>query len=56
MPSKANEEAFERAVEAVADAARTLIGSLVTQAAPRTREDEAAKAKARSLARFGERA
>ena len=55
VPSKANEAAFERAVEAVADSARTLIGSLVTQAAPRTREEEAAKAKARSLARFGAR-
>ena len=56
VPSQANEEAFERAVEQVADAARALIGSLVTHAAPRTREEEAAKAKARSLARFGARA
>lgn len=52
-PSKANEEAFERAVEEVAAAARALIGSLVTSAEPRTREEEVAKAKARSAARFG---
>lgn len=53
VPSKANEEAFERAVEAVAASARTLIGALVTTAAPRDREVEAAKARARSAARFG---
>ena len=52
-PSKANEEAFNRAVEAVAQAARELIDSLVTTAPPRDREIEAAKARARSAARFG---
>lgn len=53
VPSKANEAAFERAVAQVAASARELIQSLVTHAEPRTREVEAAKAKARSLARFG---
>lgn len=53
VPSKANEAAFERAVEAVAAAARGLIGALQTTAPPRDREVEAAKAKARSAARFG---
>ena len=52
VPSTANEEAFERAVEEVAAAARTLIGSLVTSAEPRNREVEAAKARARSAERF----
>ena len=55
VPSKANEEAFERAVEEVAAAARTLIRSLVTSAEPRNREVEAAKARARSAERFGAR-
>ncbi|MEO8923598.1 MAG: DUF2277 domain-containing protein [Caldimonas sp.] len=53
VPSKANAEAFERAVEDIAAAARDLIGSLVTTADPRDREVEAARAKARSAARFG---
>jgi hypothetical protein len=53
VPSKANEAAFERAVEDVAAAARTLIESLVTTAEPRDRAIEAARAKARSVARFG---
>jgi len=53
VPSKANEAAFERAVEEVAATARVLIGSLVTSAAPRTREEEAARARARAIARFG---
>lgn len=53
VPSQANEEAFERAVEQVAASARELMASLRTTAAPRNREVEAAKAKARSLARFG---
>ena len=53
VPSKANEAAFERAVEDVAAAARTLIDSLVTTAEPRDRAIEAARAKARSIARFG---
>jgi hypothetical protein len=52
-PSKANEEAFNRAVEAVSQAARELIDSLVTTAPPRDREIEAGKARARSAARFG---
>jgi hypothetical protein len=53
VPSKANETAFERAVQAIAAEARTLIDSLVTRAEPRQREAEAAKARARSAARFG---
>ena len=53
VPSKANEAAFERAVDEVAASARALIGSLVTTAAPHDREVEAAKARARSAARFG---
>ena len=52
-PSKVNEVAFNRAVEDVAAAARILIESLVTTADPRDREIEAARAKARSAARFG---
>ena len=54
-PSKANEDAFTRAVDEVAAAARTLVDSLTTSAAPRDREVEAAKAKARSAERFGPR-
>ena len=54
VPSQANEAAFERAVEQVASSARELIQSLRTTAAPRDRDVEAAKARARSLARFGE--
>ena len=53
VPSKANEAAFERAVEDVAAAARTLIASMVTSAEPRDRETEVAKARQRSVARFG---
>jgi hypothetical protein len=53
VPSKANEEAFERAVEEVAASARTMIRALVTNAAPRNREVEAERAKARSAIRFG---
>ena len=52
-PSQANAAAFERAVEEVADAARRLIFSLETTAAPRDREVEAEKARARSALRFG---
>ena len=51
-PSKANEAAFERAVEDTARVARTLVDSLVTKAPPRDREVEAAKARARSARRF----
>lgn len=53
VPSKANEEAFERAVQAVADAARGLIGSMVTHAEPRSREAVAARLRERSARRFG---
>ena len=52
-PSKANEAAFNRAVDHVAQAARDLLESLVTTAPPRDREEEAAKARARSAERFG---
>jgi hypothetical protein len=53
VPSKANQAAFDRAVEDVAAAARLLIGSLVTAAEPRNRDVEAAKAKALAAVRFG---
>ncbi len=52
-PSKANEEAFEQAIDQVAEAARILIDSLITTADPRDREIEAQRARARSAARFG---
>ena len=52
-PSKANVEAFERAVDEVAAAARGLIGSLVTNAEPRNRDIELLKARAKSAERFG---
>jgi len=52
-PSKANEVAFERAVEAVAAASARLLDELVTSAAPRDREAEAARARARAKERFG---
>lgn len=52
-PSKLNQEAFQRAVEDVACAARRLIDSLVTTADPRDREIEAERARARSANRFG---
>ena len=51
-PSKANEEVFNRAVEQVAQAARELLDSLVTNAPPRDREVEAAKARARTAERY----
>ena len=51
-PSRANQEAFDTAVVAVTDAARTLIASLATTAAPRNREEEARKASERSHRRF----
>ena len=54
VPSKANAPPFDRAVQDVAVAARVLIASLVTTAQPRDRDIEAAKARARSAARFGE--
>ena len=52
-PSRANELAFNVAVDEVTAAAERLIHSLTTTAPPRNREEEAAKAKARSAARFG---
>jgi hypothetical protein len=52
-PSQANQAAFDQAVEDVTAAARTLVDSLVTQSAPRNREEEAVKARARSAKRFG---
>jgi hypothetical protein len=51
-PSRANAEAFERAVDEVAAASLRLLGSLVTAAPPKDREVEAAKARARSAARY----
>lgn len=51
-PSKANEEAFNNAVEQVAKAAQDLLDSLVTNAPPRDREVEAAKARERTQERF----
>jgi hypothetical protein len=54
-PSKANEAAFNRAVNEVTTAADRLLGSLVTMAPPRNREVEAEKARARSALRFGVR-
>jgi hypothetical protein len=55
VPSKANEAAFDRAVEQVAASARELIQGLVTSAEPRDRAVEAQKARERSLQRFGQR-
>jgi hypothetical protein len=51
-PSRANEAAFERAVEAVAHASLHLLGELSTSAPPKDRETEAAKARARSAQRY----
>ena len=55
VPSKANEAAFDRAVEDIASTARSLIHALVTTAEPRDRAIEAARARARSAARFAPR-
>lgn len=52
-PSAVNEAAFSRAVEQITAAATELLGSLQTSAPPKNREVEAARAKARSLQRFG---
>ncbi|HEX8252908.1 MAG TPA: DUF2277 domain-containing protein [Thermoanaerobaculia bacterium] len=52
-PSKANEAAFERAIEQVTAVANELLQSLVTNAEPRDREIEAERARQRSLERFG---
>ena len=54
-PSKANEPAFELAVERVAAVAQELLDSLVTTAEPRDREIEAARARERAAVRFGPR-
>jgi hypothetical protein len=51
-PSKANEEAFQRAVEDVAAVSARLLGELETNAPPKDREVEAAKAKARAAERY----
>jgi hypothetical protein len=52
-PSQANQEAFERAVDAIAAASSRLLDELVTSASPRTREQEAARAAARAAERYG---
>ena len=52
-PSKANEAAFNEAIEEVTEAAEKLIRSLKTSAAPRNREEEARKAKERARERYG---
>ncbi len=52
-PSKANTEAFEIAVAKVSEAARELVDSLVTDAAPKNRHEETEKGRARSQQRFG---
>jgi len=51
-PSQANAEAFERAIEEVAEVSARLLGELVTNAPPKDREVEAAKARARAAERF----
>jgi len=51
-PSKANEEAFETAVEQISEAAHTLLASLVTNGSPRNREVEAAKARVKAARRY----
>jgi hypothetical protein len=53
-PSKANEEEFDQAIDDIAGACRRLLNSLETNAPPKNREEEAAKAKARSAERFGD--
>ena len=52
-PSKANEAAFQAAIDHIAQVSAHLLGSLETAAPPRTREEEAARAKARNAQRFG---
>ena len=53
-PSKANEQLFQAAVDEIAGVSARLLQSLETTAPPKNREEEAAKAKARSAARFGD--
>ena len=52
-PSKANEPAFLAAIDEIADVSTRLLASLETSAAPRNRDEEAAKARARAAHRFG---
>ena len=52
-PSRANEEAFDRAVEEITASARRLIDSIETKSSPRNREDESHKARMQSAKRFG---
>ena len=52
-PSRANQAPFDAAIDEVADATRRLLDALVTSAAPRDREIEAARARARAKARYG---
>ena len=52
VPSQANQQAFDRAVQEVADAARQLVHSLVTRAEPRHRDTEVQKARLRAAARY----
>ncbi|HEV8317066.1 MAG TPA: DUF2277 domain-containing protein [Vicinamibacterales bacterium] len=54
-PSRANEAAFNGAIDEVAAVARRLIDSLSTTAPPKSREEEAARARARAVERFGAR-
>ncbi len=53
-PSQANEAAFNRAVDQVASATRELLASMITNAPPKDREEEARKARERSAVRFGD--
>lgn len=53
VPSKANEQAFDQAVDAVARTAAELIAALVTTADPKNRDEEAARARARAQIRYG---
>ncbi|PYQ31884.1 MAG: DUF2277 domain-containing protein [Acidobacteria bacterium] len=52
-PSKANQEVWDRALEDITEAARTLVYGLVTNSEPRNREIEAARARARAAERYG---
>ncbi len=52
-PSQANQAAFDRAVEEIAEVTGRLLDSLTTSAPPKDRETESAKAKARAVARYG---
>ncbi len=53
-PSKANQAAFNAAVEEIAQASARLLAALETTAAPKSRQEEAAKARVRAIRRFGE--